>query len=684
MLNGRFARRPGFRRVPRTAAPLLLLLLLWAVPAAATSYVPIEDGALADQAAAIAEVRVEAVEPARGVGRPATDYRVTVLRSLKGDLGDSLVLREPGGEGENGLQLRIEGVPAFRPGDPALVFLVAHDDGTYGILHLLLGAFPASEVAGRRVVLRPLVGATAVRRRPAGDPAPLAMAAGEDQPRDLDRFEAWLADRSAGRTRPADYFVDLPAESRRSLVERFTLIPDRNRHLRWEEFDVGASIPFAANVNGQPGVPGGGFDEFQRALAAWNDESHTSISYNYTGTTPATGGLKTFDGVNAILFDDPNKEIDGAFNCTAGGILAVSSPWTRGFFTFFQDEIFFQIVGADIITNDNISCYLARTGDPGKAAEEIFAHELGHTLGLLHACGDLLSPPCTDPVKNDALMRSFVHGDGRGARLGTDDVAGIRYLYDPSRRATTACRPSSTALCLANRRFKAELFWHNQFDRSQGLGQAVPATDATGYFSFGDPANLELLVKVLNFGGTFKVFYGELTNLQFTLTLTDTETGVIKSYRNTTGDCGAVDQSFFDLAPGAATAATAAADTADAVGITPRRGSTGACRPDRQTLCLLDNRFAVRVLWQNPFDSSTGSGGPAALSDLVGTFYFTDRNNVELMVKIVPFPDRLAFFYGALSDFAYTIFVTDTASGVIKTYNGAPSRLCGGLDNSAF
>src|SRR5262249_10513385 len=253
----------------------------------------------------------------------------------------------------------------------------------------------------------------------------------------------------------------------------------------------GGAIRWSAHASGQPGVPGGGFDEFQRALAAWNDDSRTPIQYTFAGTTTATGGLKTYDSVNAILFDDPNKEIDAAFDCTAGGILAVSSPWilsgNRG---PFQGETFSQIVGADIITNDNISCYLARTGNPSKAAEEIFGHELGHTLGLRHACGDLASPPCgADPVKNDALMRSFAHGDGRGARLGADDVAGLRYLYDPSPRATVACRPSPTALCLDGRRFKAELFWHNQFDRSSGLGLAVPATDVTGYFSFGDPAN---------------------------------------------------------------------------------------------------------------------------------------------------------------------------------------------------
>jgi len=51
---------------------------------------------------------------------------------------------------------------------------------------------------------------------------------------------------------------------------------------------------------------------------------------------------------------------------------------------------------------------------------------------------------------------------------------------------------------------------------------------------------------------------------------------------------------------------------------------------------------------------------------------------------VVQFPDRVAFFYGALSDLPYTIHVTDTASGTVKTYSSTAGKLCGGLDNSAF
>jgi hypothetical protein len=654
--------------------PLLALpLLLLAAPALATTYVPMTDGELADEATVIAEVRIDAVQPP-SVGAPlATSYPASILRRLKGSpKASSIVVRVPGGERPDGLSLRIPGAPRFRPGDRPLLFLTARRDGTYAVLGLLLGAFPTVELSGRRIALQDLRGAMAVTLPGQGD----AAAAGADRPRDLDRFAAWLADRSRGVERPADYFVDLPKSALRSLSEKFTLLTGGERHLRWFDFDAGGAggtVSFLANPSGQPGLAGGGFDELQRAMAAWNAEPHTPIRLSYGGTTTAKGGITTNDHVNALLWDDPNDEIGVPFDCKhVRGPLAVGVPWYDITKTqTFQGETMVQIVGADILTNKNLACYwsLFSPEEASKTLEEILTHELGHTLGLGHSCGDPFTPPCdSDPEKDDALMRAIVHADGRGGRLNPDDVASLRYLYDPSPRAATSCRPSATTLCLDGKRFKVELDWHNQFDGSEGLGRAVPATDATGYFSFGDPGNLELLVKVLDFGGPIKVFYGELTNLGFDLTVTDTETGAIKVYGNTDGDCGAIDQSYYTL-PEIAFAPRAAA---------------GRCRPDKTTLCLLDGRFALHVHWQNPFDGSRGEGGASRLSNFVGTFFFSDSNNVELMTKVLPFPDRIALFYGALTDFDYTLEVDDLLSGQVKTYHGTPGRLCGGLDNDAF
>jgi hypothetical protein len=675
-------------RLPRAlglSLPLLLALLAAAGRAAATSYVMVSDDDLADQAAVVAEGRIVSVAPSPAGGSPSTDYLLEIDRLLKGyTAGSSIVVRVLGGMPEDGrLGLTIFGAPAYREGDRALLFLTERPDGSYGVLHFLLGAFHEAEVSGRRIVMRDLADAEEVHRAPGGR---IAAAPGVDHPRDLERFAAWLADRGRGVRRAADYFAQLAPGELQNLRGRFSLfISKTGLNLRWFVFDQGGSVTFFANQSGQDGLSGGGFAEYQRALANWTGAAGTAIHYVYGGTTGVTTGLMSFDDLNTILFNDPNKEVGSAFSCSTGGVLAISGPWASNSVTGeFKGRTYVAIQGADTITNSGIGCFFQASSCASQEAEELFTHELGHTLGLGHSCGDAASgKSCADPVRDDAIMRAFIHRDCRGGRLGSDDLAAVRASYGPPK--PSPCRTTTTSLCLGGH-YQATLRWFNPFDGSSGVGRAIPRTGLTGFFSFGDPSNIELLVKVLDFGDAVKVFYGELTNLEFTLTVTNTRSGDLRTYRNTDGDCGGIDQAAF--ASGASTAGAAPARRRGAGRSFPlmpaTRAAGGGCRPNRNTLCLLNNRFAVSVDWSNPGNGTSGAAVAQGLSKLGGTFYFTDPGNVELMVKLIQFPDRVAVFYGALSDLPYTIHVTDTATGATKTYQSTDGKLCGGLDNSAF
>jgi beta-lactamase superfamily II metal-dependent hydrolase/PKD repeat protein len=134
-------------------------------------------------------------------------------------------------------------------------------------------------------------------------------------------------------------------------------------------------------------------------------------------------------------------------------------------------------------------------------------------------------------VVGDVVIRS----DGHSYRVSAsgDTVSGV------DERAAAGlpegfCLPGDTTLCLNDERFEVTVAWRTAAGDS-GVGQAVPLTSDTGYFWFFDPANVELVVKVLDacsFAGRYWVFAGGLTNVRTEITVKDTESGQMRTYVN--------------------------------------------------------------------------------------------------------------------------------------------------------
>jgi hypothetical protein len=390
-----------------------ILLLATAALASATTYVGVSDSNLVDQAGAVARVKVVAVEQGPASGQPSTDYLVEVEEMIKGHLpGSTITVRVPGGVGANGLALKIWGAPEFQPGDEPLLFLSAARDGSFHILHLMLGAFHARQAEKSEFAIRDLAEAHRLQGTAGSDSSE------EPGVRDLERFSTWIADRGLGIRRPADYWRQAPSAGLNPIQEKYTETLSADGHpIRWFSFDQGGQVPWKLDPTGQPGLQFSQVvDALQSALHAWTDDPMSNIQYIYGGTGGGTGGLVRNDGVNTVLFNDPgNANMPQVYSCTSGGVVGIGGVYFDPTSTrTYHGLAYHAAVEGDVVINDGTECFFSN--NPSGLAE-VFAHELGHTLGFGHSA---------DP---QAVMRATAHDDGRGAQLGDDDRMAASVVY---------------------------------------------------------------------------------------------------------------------------------------------------------------------------------------------------------------------------------------------------------------
>lgn len=101
-----------------------------------------------------------------------------------------------------------------------------------------------------------------------------------------------------------------------------------------------------------------------------------------------------------------------------------------------------------------------------------------------------------------------------------------------------ACAPNATTLCVLDGRFSISATWRTA-NGDTGVGQAVPFNADSGSFWFFSPDNTEVLVKLRDACvapfDAFWVFAAGLTNVEVTLTVTDTTSGQTRTYTNPLG-----------------------------------------------------------------------------------------------------------------------------------------------------
>jgi hypothetical protein len=206
-----------------------------------------------------------------------------------------------------------------------------------------------------------------------------------------------------------------------------------------------------------------------------------------------------------------------------------------------------------VATDASGSCvaFIERAGEPEEGTLDLYCtHDVPDaTMAHIHsgAVGEdgpvvvNLGNPNSPIVVEDIVLDEVLAGDLRDGLL----YVNVHTPANPGgeiRGQLTGCFESPFVLCLANDRFAVTVDWATeQGGGGSGQGVAVSETDNTGMFWFFEPSNLELMVKVLDgcvVNDHFWVFFAGLTNVEYTLTVTDTVSGNEKVYPIEGGGAG--------------------------------------------------------------------------------------------------------------------------------------------------
>ncbi len=141
----------------------------------------------------------------------------------------------------------------------------------------------------------------------------------------------------------------------------------------------------------------------------------------------------------------------------------------------------------------------------------------------------LLDDNLSEPLEDFIVALSGVSG---GATLGTPSSTRVELTDDEP------CLADESTICLLQDRFRLSLSWRD-FADVVGQGRMVPAdSDNSALLYFFQQDNWEMLVKVIDgcaFNDRFWVFAAATTNVQYTLTVTDTLRGETRQYTNPLG-----------------------------------------------------------------------------------------------------------------------------------------------------
>ena len=260
------------------------------------------------------------------------------------------------------------------------------------------------------------------------------------------------------------------------------------------------------------------------------------------------------------------------------------------------------------------------------------------------------------------------------------------------------CIDDQATVCLQQSRFRTRVSFRD-FEGHAGEGRATRLGEDSADFWFFSPDNNELILKVIDgtsLTGSYWVFWKALSNVEFDLRITDSQTGQTVAYHNPlgytpgghldsdtifrpdgTGPASAYFNTLTDLPPNGAPIISERNDPA----------LMGACDDDGDLAKCFGGRFLVSGTWED-FDGHSGYAHVIRKSELSGYFWFFNAENYEMLFKILdgrPITPNYWVFDAGLTNVASTFKVVDTLTGnVYEQANPLGSSFATNLDSSTI
>lgn len=270
----------------------------------------------------------------------------------------------------------------------------------------------------------------------------------------------------------------------------------------------GHPVPHYKNVAADPvgdvfGVGAVQLDLGELSAEVVDDELLVTLGFFGSFSAPDSGQADALDG-----FIDLDLDQDGS----TGDV-----PWT------------------DFLRGDG-----GQTGMGNEAYVDLFSYDQDGKVEVVDDATEsvlgLAQVTLTASAARIAIPLDLLGGDA------TVDVAAIvGTLAEPTDAAPnqgSVASSDSAAVFLQGDRFRVEVEW-GDFEGQVGAGRLGERTPDSAVLYFFAPENWEMLVKVIDacdYNGHFWVFFAATTNVEFTLEVTDTASGLQKEYSNPLGN----------------------------------------------------------------------------------------------------------------------------------------------------